>query len=280
MSMTKTLTAKDPNIFFNEFQYVYPVVSRRSQGVSVGLNLNINNSCNWRCVYCQVPNLIKAKPPLVDLERMSFELDKVLEWILSGDFFTKHIPLKYRRLNDICIAGNGEPTLSASFLEVIKIIHEMRIKHNINDIKSILITNGSCIKVGNHIEKGILSLNELNGNVWFKVDHINIDKVKQLNNTVQNSSVVYKRVEHCCMLCPTYIQTCIFKYNGVPTLSINDNHFIDFMVSLSDKIKGVLLYSLSREAQQGYQVSAVDKKYLQEFANLLIANGVPTIYYE
>ena len=37
--------------------YVYPVVSRRAGGVSVGINLSPNNACNWRCVYCQVPNL-------------------------------------------------------------------------------------------------------------------------------------------------------------------------------------------------------------------------------
>ena len=39
-------------------KYVYPVVSRRAEGVSVGINLNPNNACNWRCVYCQVPDLV------------------------------------------------------------------------------------------------------------------------------------------------------------------------------------------------------------------------------
>ena len=40
-------------------RYVYPVVSRRAGGVSVGINLNPNNACNWRCVYCQVPRLVR-----------------------------------------------------------------------------------------------------------------------------------------------------------------------------------------------------------------------------
>ena len=34
-------------------RYVYPVLSRRARGVSIGINLNPNNACNWRCVYCQ-----------------------------------------------------------------------------------------------------------------------------------------------------------------------------------------------------------------------------------
>jgi len=29
------------------YAYVYPVVSRRAGGVSVGINLNPNNACNW-----------------------------------------------------------------------------------------------------------------------------------------------------------------------------------------------------------------------------------------
>ena len=39
--------------------WVYPVVSRRAQGVSVGINLNPNRACNWRCIYCQVPELVR-----------------------------------------------------------------------------------------------------------------------------------------------------------------------------------------------------------------------------
>ena len=30
--------------------YVYPVISRRAGGVSVGINLNTNKACNWRCI--------------------------------------------------------------------------------------------------------------------------------------------------------------------------------------------------------------------------------------
>ena len=46
-------------------KYIYPVVSRRAGGVSLGINLNVNNACNWRCVYCQVPGLTRGGPPPV-----------------------------------------------------------------------------------------------------------------------------------------------------------------------------------------------------------------------
>ena len=54
--------------------YVYPVVSRRAGGVSVGINLNPNNACNWRCVYCQVPHLVRGAAPPIDEDQLEAEL--------------------------------------------------------------------------------------------------------------------------------------------------------------------------------------------------------------
>ena len=54
--------------------YVYPVVSRRAGGVSVGINLNPNSACNWRCIYCQVPELKRGSAPTIDLTRLEKEL--------------------------------------------------------------------------------------------------------------------------------------------------------------------------------------------------------------
>src|SRR5690348_2365773 len=33
-------------------RYVYPVVSRRSKGLSIGVNLNPDKVCNFDCIYC------------------------------------------------------------------------------------------------------------------------------------------------------------------------------------------------------------------------------------
>jgi len=69
--------------------YVYPVVSRRAGGVSVGINLNVNNACNWACVYCQVEGLTRGGPPPVDVALLSEELDGFLARVADGDFFAR-----------------------------------------------------------------------------------------------------------------------------------------------------------------------------------------------
>ena len=62
------LTIEDHRRDSAGMRYVYPVVSRRAGGVSVGINLNVNNACNWACVYCQVDNLTRGGPPPIDLD--------------------------------------------------------------------------------------------------------------------------------------------------------------------------------------------------------------------
>ncbi|MEZ0267274.1 MAG: radical SAM protein, partial [Phycisphaerae bacterium] len=43
-------------------RYVYPVVSRRSKGLSIGVNLNPDKVCNFDCVYCCVD---RTTPPTI-----------------------------------------------------------------------------------------------------------------------------------------------------------------------------------------------------------------------
>ena len=58
--------------------YIYPVLSRRAGGISVGINLNINRKCNWACVYCQVENLQRGNPESINLTLFQEELNYFL----------------------------------------------------------------------------------------------------------------------------------------------------------------------------------------------------------
>src|SRR6516162_5251620 len=105
---------------FAENVYVYAVVSRRSKGVSIGLNLNPDKVCNFDCVYCQVD---RKTPPLVrdvDVPRLLEELEDMLELVSTGKLFEMGrflgTPAALRRLNDIAFSGDGEPTTCPEFL--------------------------------------------------------------------------------------------------------------------------------------------------------------------
>lgn len=95
--------------------YVYLVVSRPAGGVSLGINLNVNNACSWRCVYCQVPDLACGEPLAVDVGLLEIELRALLSSIVTGEFLARRAPPKALRLVDLAFSGNGEPTSSADF---------------------------------------------------------------------------------------------------------------------------------------------------------------------
>src|SRR5574343_1810541 len=116
--------------------YVYPVVSRRAGGVSIGINLNPNNACNWACVYCQVENLSRGGPPPIDLARLECELVGFLDSALHGDFMTRQVPMEARRLVDVAFSGNGEPTSAAEFDEAVACVVRVLERYGLKDRKS------------------------------------------------------------------------------------------------------------------------------------------------
>src|SRR5512143_10825 len=123
-------------------RYVYPVVSRRAGGVSIGINLNPNDACNWRCIYCQVPGLTRGNAPPIDVPRLESELRGLLTDIVRGDFMTREVPPEARRLNDIAFSGNGEPTSSPQLGEALEAVARVRAELA-PDVSTVLITNGS-----------------------------------------------------------------------------------------------------------------------------------------
>ena len=104
-------------------KYIYPVLSRRAGGLSIGVNFNTNNACNWRCIYCQVPDLKIGAAPEMDFQLLEEELRFFLESVLHGDFYQRfQVPENQRVIKDIAISGNGEPTSLKDFVQAVDLL--------------------------------------------------------------------------------------------------------------------------------------------------------------
>ncbi|MGH7137503.1 MAG: radical SAM protein, partial [Pirellulales bacterium] len=68
-------------------RFIYPVVSRRSQGISIGVNLNPDKVCNFDCIYCQVNRVDESETRFVETDALLRELDDMLALVTSGDLF-------------------------------------------------------------------------------------------------------------------------------------------------------------------------------------------------
>jgi wyosine [tRNA(Phe)-imidazoG37] synthetase (radical SAM superfamily) len=63
---------------FDANRFVYPVLSRRSRGLSIGVNLNPDKVCNFDCIYCQVDRTTQSETRFVELDALTAELEHCL----------------------------------------------------------------------------------------------------------------------------------------------------------------------------------------------------------
>lgn len=228
--------------------YVYPVVSRRAGGVSIGINLNPNNACNWRCIYCQVPDLTRGSAPAIDLALLETELRALLKDMLHGDFMTTRVPEVARHIEDIAFSGNGEPTSAREFPQVVELVSSIRDEFEL-DIKLRLITNGSLIHRP-AVLKGIKRLGQVNGETWFKLDAGTTEGFARINNVVLDPVRVMRKLQTCSEHCPTWVQTCCVAFDGMPLDDREITAWLDILMQTRQTIAGVHLYGLARPSLQ------------------------------
>ncbi len=276
----RTLTVTDHSRDSAGMRYVYAVVSRRARGVSVGVNLNTNNACNWRCIYCQVPNLTRGAAPPVDLALLERELRQFLEELLHGDFMQRRVPEGMRRINDIALSGEGEPTSAEAFPEVVELIGRLKAELQLpQELKLVLITNGSLI-YREHVQRGLRRMAELNGEIWFKLDRASEAGMRLVNDTRTSLGKVRENLSIALSCCAnTWLQTCWFELDGEAPGEQDEQDYVAFLSALlRDGIRprGVLLYTLARPSLQpeAPHLSALPKEKMEAFAGRIRALGL------
>ncbi|MBT9566982.1 MAG: radical SAM protein [Thiobacillus sp.] len=279
MALTAPLTPEDHNRDTAGMTYVYPVVSRRAHGVSVGVNLNPNNACNWACVYCQVPDLVRGAAPDIDLVQLEAELRTMLGDILYGDFMQQRVPEDVRRLNDIALSGNGEPTSARVFPQVIDLIGRVMADFDlVGKIKLVLITNGS-LADRPRVQEGLRKMAALNGAVWFKLDSATASGMRALNQTRISPDKQFERLAQAARLCPTWLQTCVLAVDGESPSTVEQDAYLGLVGRIHKEkipVEGVLLYGLARPSMQPHadRLSTLPSAWLDAYAERIRAAGL------
>ncbi len=248
--------------------YVYPVVSRRAGGVSIGINLNTNNACNWACIYCQVDNLKRGSPPPVDLDLLRLELKGFLAEAIDGDWMAHHVPVSDRRLVDIAFSGNGEPTCAAEFEQCVAIAGEVLLERALlPQILLRLITNGSQFHRPS-VQRGVALLGEHGGEVWFKLDRVGTEATRVINGVALPPEKVLAGLRQSIPLARTWVQTCWFGLDGTAPTSDERSEYCHLLAEVADGIAGVHLYGLARPSMQSgaTRLSRLPHSELEDFA--------------
>lgn len=262
--------------------YVYPVLSRRSGGLSVGVNLNPNNACNWRCVYCQVPGLARGGAPAINLALLENELRSFLTRAQSGDFFREiGATAQDWPIRDIALSGNGEPTGAQAFEEIVELVDRVAQDHFPDGrIKRVLISNGSLVMREN-VRRGLARWGASGGEMWFKLDSARAEGIRRINDVALDPHTLARRLDTAARLCPVWVQTCLFAFDGQAPSPAERQAYLAFLADALKRgvpLRGVLLYGLARPSLQpeAPRLSALPAEWMEAFAAEVRGLGVET----
>lgn len=249
-----TLTTTNHSRDIAGLKYVYPVLSRRAGGLSIGINFNTNNACNWRCVYCQVPDLKIGAAPDLNFQLLEEELRFFLDDVSNGDFYRRFQTDEDKRIiKDIAISGNGEPTSLKDFDKAVALIGKVATEAGVlPQSHFVLITNGSLLHRP-AVQNGLKILNEYGGEVWFKLDSATEEGRSLINNAGQSLHASVDNLLLSARLCPTKLQICLLDFDKQGLSSKEKDALLELLKSIKTKgcaLKYVMLYTIARQSLQ------------------------------
>jgi wyosine [tRNA(Phe)-imidazoG37] synthetase (radical SAM superfamily) len=246
------LVHRDHRRTFINNLYVYAVVSRRSKGVSIGLNLNPDKICNFDCVYCQVDRQTPPQVREVDRSRMLQELEDMLDLVTSGDLFQNErfagAPPALRRLNDIAFSGDGEPTTCPDFLEIVQDVADVKRRRGLADVKLVLITNASRFHVP-RVRAALTVLDANNGEIWAKLEAGTETYYQQVDRTTIPFQRILDNITEAAQVRPLVIQAMFLRMHEAPPSATELEAFCERLNEVTragGKIQLVQVYTVAR----------------------------------
>jgi wyosine [tRNA(Phe)-imidazoG37] synthetase (radical SAM superfamily) len=261
---------------FMDFQYCYPVISRRSQGLSLGINLSRRKECNFDCPYCQIDrDDLKKNTNEIDLEILKKEILSLITSALSEELFLhprfEGTEEYYKILRDISLSGDGEPTTSKYFMEVseivLRIIREYRDKEIL--IKPVVITNGSMLHK-EAISNILIEMKSLEGGAWVKLDAGTEEEFQMVADSKIPYTTIINNILQFSKKSPITLQTILYydKYGNESFSTQNMINRLQDLLSKGSQIEYIQLYTLARSTKIK-ELKPVPKPRLEEVKALI-----------
>ena len=262
---------------FEQQRFVYPVLSRRSSGISIGVNLNPDKVCNFDCIYCQVDRTRQSETKFVAIDELLAELRATLELVTSGGIYETEkfasVPPQLRRLNDIAFSGDGEPTTYKNFDEIIATCAEVkrefdgpraedgrRIAAFQSEIKMVLITNASMFHRP-HVQRGLEILDQNNGEIWAKLEAGTDAYYQLIERTPIPFRQILDNITAAARRRPLVIQALFMRVNSEPPSKAELDAFCDRLneiIAASGQLKLVQVYTVARRPTELYVTPLAD----------------------
>ncbi len=249
---------------FADNLYVYAVVSRRSGGVSVGINLNPGKECNFDCVYCQVDRTTPAVTRKVDLVRLAAELDRVLAAEHDGSLYQAMpfavLAADRRGVRDIAFSGDGEPTTYRRFGDAVRIAADARRRFGLDATKLVLITDSAYLAKP-AVRDGLVLMDANNGEVWAKLDAGTEEYLRLVDRPNVSLQVLLDNILATARVRPIVIQTLWLRVNGEPPPPAEIDAYcarVNDLVGAGAQMKAIQLHTIARAPAERFAAPLSD----------------------
>jgi wyosine [tRNA(Phe)-imidazoG37] synthetase (radical SAM superfamily) len=241
----------DHRRIWQDFHYCYPVISRRSQGVSLGINLNPDKVCNFDCVYCEVDRTSPGPRADVDLPQMEREMATLLDLTASGELFAgspfDSARPEHRRLNDLAFSGDGEPTTAPEFAAAVACMARLKAERRLDAVKLVLITDSSRLQAP-VVVAGLETLMANNGEIWAKLDAGSEAYYQSINRSRIPFARILDNLQATARRWPITIQTLFLEWRGQGPDAAEVGAYIQCLRAIlaTGRIRAVQLYTVAR----------------------------------
>ncbi len=242
-------------------RYVYPVISRRAGGISIGVNLSLDKFCNFHCVYCQVDLAEPGVKEAVDLARLAEELDQTIDLVVSGKIFEgpqfHRTPPALRRLNDIALSGNGEPTACENFDQAVDVCAAVRRKHKLNTMKLVLITNATLLHRP-RVRKALEVLDANGGEIWAKLDAGTEEYYRLIDRSAVPWRQILDNLREAALVRPIVIQSLFMQIRSAGPSPEELNAYCERLCEIKaagGQIKLVQVHTVARKPAESWVTS-------------------------
>jgi wyosine [tRNA(Phe)-imidazoG37] synthetase (radical SAM superfamily) len=249
---------RDHSRVYGEFVLVYPVISRRSRGLSLGVNLNPDKICNFDCIYCEVDRRTPGRADRVDLEQLRLELGALIRLAKDGGLVDdprfRQVPELTRDIRDIAFSGDGEPTMVHNFADCVSVVAELRREHQLASSKIVLITDAAGLDKAD-VRRGLEIMDANGGEIWGKLDA----GTQGYYRLVNRSTIRFERILNNLLLTsrlrPIVIQSLFLRVHGERITDVELAAYCDRLEALlaqGGRIKEVHAYTVARPTPERY----------------------------
>ncbi len=249
---------------FQANRFVYPVLSRRSGGISLGVNLNPDKICNFDCIYCQVDRTRQSETRFVEIDPLLVELEAMLGLVTSGELFEIEefagTPENLRRLNDIALSGDGEPTTYRNFDEIIAACAGLKDRLRLDSVKMVLITNASMFH-REHVQRGLEILDAHQGEIWAKLEAGTDAYYHLVERTPIPLRQILDNITAAARVRPLVIQSLFMRIAGEPPTIAELEAFcerLNEITAAGGQLKLVQLYTVARKPAESFVTPLTD----------------------